>query len=1052
MVLFMSDIHSDNVISDREIYEMSDVSSSDSLLSNLSPNNRFEYVIADRSMHYIYIYEDRSEKEFIFRDYRSQIKDMNLVYRGDEYLFDAFCDALEEGAENVRAEYRAISIDYKTTTFVHEGHLERDMNGIPEKIVGHCTDILRGEIDLGSAELNEGHDPLTNIYNGSKARSIIKNTILKATSEKKDISGALILIDIDGFNYINDTFGYMYGDVILQTIAGVIYTNFMKKDIVARISADQFMVFCDDIEESRVKKHIYDLQVRLSSNISLRNGKSITAGIGYSFIPKDAQSFYSLYSQADIALRVAKERGGNCAVAFDSDTMSLAEDGLTFIKNSWQTGIINSSIVNNSDIDKKLFDYAFETMIRVRDTTDAIYAIIKEVCLNYGYDRGVFFEKLFMKKGIRTTIKWSSKPDDTDFPEDMVMDDAYWDVEPESYTNSSYLVFQNGISEKFDYSEEIKIHKYYPVSAIHLPIFDGNQIKGLFNIECFNKHEFSQKEISTLIGISQIVSSYRLGKQVKDFHEAENIINKNVMEAQKVVFFVINRHTGELRYLSKQAETSHADCECGEDFFESVIGKKLKPVIEEMDYGSKGEKTAEYYDDINDAWYTITVKEIEDGTNANDILLCVTDVTDFLNRVKGEDTLTGAETYDSFVMTATRLIKNNDIDYQLLCLGIKEFAKINDAYGYVAGDEVLKLFTKIMQGNLKDGEMICRIKGDDFLMLVQKDIERDIINDVSFCSIRMNRELKDKYPGINIRCFAGLYDMPKNGENINRCVDNAIKARNMVLNDRDRNFFKYTHEIEIKEHEEEVLKEKIKKSLENGGFVVFFQPKVDIIENKIVGAEALVRLNDDGKILPPGVFIPVAEKTGMVVDIDKKVYEQTFRLISMWKADGKDVPLISINVSRVHLIDNRLPERMLDLANKYGLDPSSIELEITESVFFEDTERLIEMIKRLKQAGFSISMDDFGSGYSTLNFMKDLPADIVKIDGGFFMQNELDDRSRVIISAILHLADNLEFESVSEGVETEEQVSFIKSQGGRIVQGYYFYKPMPAEEFGELLK
>lgn len=190
----------------------------------------------------------------------------------------------------------------------------------------------------------------------------------------------------------------------------------------------------------------------------------------------------------------------------------------------------------------------------------------------------------------------------------------------------------------------------------------------------------------------------------------------------------------------------------------------------------------------------------------------------------------------------------------------------------------------------------------------------------------------------------------------------------------------------------------------------------------------------------------------MIVEIDQFVYEETFRLIHKWLQEGKKVPVISVNLSRLHLMDDRLPEHMEALCDVYDLRPEQIELEITESVFFQDADRLIDMIKRLKAVGFVISMDDFGAGYSTLNFMKSLPVDIIKIDGGFFMKNKMDDKNKAVISAIMQLSNNLHFKTVSEGVETDEQVEFIKEQGGKYVQGYYFYKPMPPEEFEGLLE
>ena len=189
----------------------------------------------------------------------------------------------------------------------------------------------------------------------------------------------------------------------------------------------------------------------------------------------------------------------------------------------------------------------------------------------------------------------------------------------------------------------------------------------------------------------------------------------------------------------------------------------------------------------------------------------------------------------------------------------------------------------------------------------------------------------------------------------------------------------------------------------------------------------------------------------MIVEIDKFVYEETFKLMRKWMDEGKKVPLISVNLSRLHLLNDGLPEYIKQLSDKYGLRPEEIELEITESVFFEDTERLVGIIKNMKDMGYVISMDDFGAGFSTLSLMKSLPVDVIKLDGGFFLKNELDYKNKAVISAIMRLAENLGFETVSEGIETEEQVDFVREQGGKCVQGFYFYRPMPAEEFSKLI-
>ena len=1036
-----------------------DISEKDMLLRTLTVANSWEYDLSDHSMYYRFFDEETSQpKEVTVKDYRRIIKDMNLIFSEDEAAFDTFCDDLDAGKDLITAEFRAISKDYKALWFRHEGHTVTDNNGEKTKVIGRRFDITAERefsepaFDFKS-EKELVQDQLTGLFHRLKAKELIERELEEniATGNEDRIS-TIILIDFDGFDNVNETYGRMYGDVVLQTISGIIYTNFMTKDIITRISGDLFMVFCNEIEEHKTSELIYELQVRLNNNVTLRDGKKITASIGYAFSPKNGRNWYSLYASADIALKKAKERGGNCALAYDSLSMSPSENGLTFLKKSWHIGTEAKEESKKTNINKKLFDFAFDSLTKEHNTTKAVYDILKEICLHYGYDRFVFMEPSVNHNNILVTVKWSIDPEDKDYSEDTRYSNNYWEEAFEAFKDMSYDVLETGRSEKQDYFREVVALNHVPISAAHFPILDEDTIKAMLIFECFEHHSFKQTELDTISTVVQLISSYRLSQQVKDFMEAESVINKNVMDSQKVVYFVIDDDTREIKYLSRQARKYYPDAEYGRKYDETLIGEKISAAVSSMNYAEKGEDTIEFYDESNDKWYTITVSRMKGVNNPKDTLICITDVTDFLKRVKSGDSLTVAETFDSFVMTASKLIKKKDASYRLLCCGIKNFSKINDKYGYVAGDEVLKYSASCIKSKLNDGETVCRIKGDDFLILLDATRESDYQKMFRDCTIEMTEYFSMQYPGIEINCFAGSYDIPPEEDYINRCIDKALKARNMALNDKGAYYFKYTHEIEEKEQEESLLQETIKNSLTNGGLMVYFQPKVDVTDGSIIGAEALVRLKDeDGRIISPGLFIPLAEKTGMVVDIDKSVYEQTFGLMAKWLSEGKKVPLISVNVSRMHLFDDTLPEKMKALTDKYGLLPSQVELEITESVFFEDTERLIQMIKRLKEIGFPISMDDFGSGYSTLNFMKELPVDVIKIDGGFFMRNTMDNKSKVVISAIMQLTKNLDFESVSEGVETQEQVDFIKEQGGRCVQGYYYYKPMPAEEFANLL-
>ena len=307
---------------------------------------------------------------------------------------------------------------------------------------------------------------------------------------------------------------------------------------------------------------------------------------------------------------------------------------------------------------------------------------------------------------------------------------------------------------------------------------------------------------------------------------------------------------------------------------------------------------------------------------------------------------------------------------------------------------------------------------------------------------------------MNMYCICGMYEITKDDYSLSAILDKANKARKKAYQmfSGDHTFFIYTKEYERQEMEEQQLERDIIEALKMEQFQVYIQPKVSLDSKKIGGGEALVRwIKPDGSMVPPGRFIPLAEKNGMVIEIDHEVYNVLFRQMRQWLDEGKEVPVISLNVSRLHLLDDEFPSFFESLVDSYGIPHNLIEVEITESVFFDKVDRMISMISKIRDMGFSISMDDFGTGYSTLNIMSNLPLDIIKIDGKFFMNTPLDERNKTIISAIVNLTKSLDFSIVCEGIETLEQVKYITNENCDYAQGYYFYKPMPMSDFAKLI-
>jgi EAL domain-containing protein (putative c-di-GMP-specific phosphodiesterase class I) len=242
-------------------------------------------------------------------------------------------------------------------------------------------------------------------------------------------------------------------------------------------------------------------------------------------------------------------------------------------------------------------------------------------------------------------------------------------------------------------------------------------------------------------------------------------------------------------------------------------------------------------------------------------------------------------------------------------------------------------------------------------------------------------------------------------------------------------------------------------ALTNHEFKVYLQPKISTGEECLAGAEALVRwIHPTEGFIPPNKFIPIFEKNGFILQLDDYMLEEIAKQQAAWIAQGRKVVPISVNVSRAHFTREDLAEHICGIVDKYQVPHNVIELELTESAFFDDKEVLLGTVKKLRESGFIVSMDDFGAGYSSLNSLKELQLDVLKIDADFFRGVDSEDRGMLIVSEVIDLAKKLNMKIVAEGIESREQVDFLAEQECDLIQGYFFAKPMPINEFEEKYK
>ncbi|MBW6410597.1 putative bifunctional diguanylate cyclase/phosphodiesterase [Clostridium weizhouense] len=430
-------------------------------------------------------------------------------------------------------------------------------------------------------------------------------------------------------------------------------------------------------------------------------------------------------------------------------------------------------------------------------------------------------------------------------------------------------------------------------------------------------------------------------------------------------------------------------------------------------------------------------------------LICFSNITNFIDRITSKDSLTGLLTLSKFEIIAKNLLnKQNEKQFALIYCDIDKFKYINETLGYAAGNKILIDFAKLSSAYLYKDELICRCSADKFIILLEYINMETLKNRLNNFNKKFIEIKKLYFNNIKISLIAGIYLIKSIDNSLISIIDKANIARKTIKGYHKSYYAFYDDKLHMQITKEKEIENLMLSSLENKEFLVYLQPKIELSSKKIVGAEALVRwLSPLKKLISPVEFIPLFEKNGFIIDLDFYVYEEVLKKMRSWIDEGKDLIPISLNVSRLHLNDTDFISRLKKLTQKYNIPTSLIELELTESIFFENVDYLLKTIEELKLLGFTCSIDDFGSGYSSLNLLKDLPIDVLKLDKDFFPNHYINKKEKVIISNIVKMAKELDITVLSEGIETEEQADFLTEIGCTMAQGYLFDKPMPINTF-----
>ena len=461
--------------------------------------------------------------------------------------------------------------------------------------------------------------------------------------------------------------------------------------------------------------------------------------------------------------------------------------------------------------------------------------------------------------------------------------------------------------------------------------------------------------------------------------------------------------------------------------------------------------TYEFYTDVDFTTLSAEQEQIfEHITNILAVLCTCTlniHVEKLIDHIDRDSGIPNSKGFRAFIEE----VKENGIlaDYAVIRANIKGCNTLNTIFGYQATTEIITKYSKALNKMMYSDEICSRSGSDNFCLMVKKSHLKNHLK--SFAKIPVNFFYGKEKTVYEISLRAGIVELDGSTDDIDTILARAETCIDVAKRRTDTDYVYYDLDTITKEQQLTLLESDMPQALAYGEFIVYYQPKVRIDTRTLVGAEALIRWNRDGRVISPADFIPIAERTGLIMKLDMFVLEHTCAMIKQWQESGKRIVPVSVNFSKIHLRFPHLAEKIMNVINRYGIEPHFLEVEFTETAYTDDFNAIKQAIIDLKSYGLMVSMDDFGTGYSSLALLKDLDFDILKLDKSLAGSND-DTRGQVVLENVLHMAKELSMTTVCEGVEDKTIVENLKDMGCNIIQGYYFDKPLPESEFASRLE
>lgn len=935
-----------------------------------------------------------------------------------------------------------------------------DEDGTPIRVVGLLRNIHTQKVEQQKLLTKAETDLMTGLLNKATTESKIKACLRELNGNSYNV---LMLIDIDDFKNINDTYGHLKGDEVIIDIANTIKEYTGEYDLAGRLGGDEFCVYFSNLLDTQVACEKAELIAgRLRELYPTGNSCKVTLSIGIA--STNEQIPYSvLLEEADTALYQAKLNGKNCYYCYKDDM----ERG----KYENARGEVKPQESGRDKIITELLTQLFGSA----NTYRALENALNTIGTSFDIDKISIWEYSFNKSFVDCTHQWCR--------EGIESDKAIRQHTPSAIFEELDAMSTDGIVYSSDTSLiKLNFSSMNPMAEgikrlIQSEIVLNGKIIGFISFYSMNLNSaWSSATLSTFKLIFKMLSVAVCTKQSQ---KSLSMLRDDTINAFDIVpnpMIIIDRDTYDVMYYNDITPDFYPDITLNSKCYSSMY-QESSPcrdcVLHKMS-DNKPLKCSKLNKSINDMM-DVHFTPIKWNTGSNTFLVSASPHKQTkAERLKQEieqnitiekkiaeasyrDIITGYGNFEKFKVDAQDILNSNpDTDYVLFYFNIKNFKYINETYGHSVGDRTLKTVADVLNKYLREGEAFARVIGDTYIMLIHyknqdgfMDTFTHIKNEIhDACMVIQDRFVVDFTTGILI------IDETMHTYSINRLVDRAMMAEKSVEFTMGITYAFYDDEYHKKVLNEAQIENSMHGALENKEFCAYVQPKFDIATNSLIGGELLVRwLSPSKGFLEPAAFIPSFEKNGFIYQIDCFMLEEACKSLRKYLDSDIYVLPFSVNLSRITLAHPDFLSKVQDIVERYYIPHHYIEFEITESIFSENYAQMIDVLNKLKEMDYLINMDDFGTGYSSLTLLRDLPIDVIKLDHDFLSRSAANDKNATcILKSIIDMAHALDIRIVSEGIETSEQLEMLKSINCEIGQGFLFAKPMPIGDYDKMIK